>query len=126
MNTQPPFEGSTEYDLAEKDAKIAEQAAQILALRDALKFAHDAMLNWFSSEYANDPRTAKVTAALSTPPPPVVPLEDVRPLVGAINSLLKLAGCPDDHKEWNPCEFCDGKEAAQKALTNFLTQHPLP
>lgn len=41
-----------------RDARIAE-------LEEALKKAHDAMVSWFSSEYANHPLSLEVAAALA-------------------------------------------------------------
>jgi len=97
-----------------------EARAQVLALRETLeKVPRIGGL----IEHPEDLQEL-VNAALSTPPPPVVKLEDVRPLVEAITSLTNLIICPDDHREENPCRYCDGQTDAENLLKTFLTTYP--
>lgn len=51
---ETPFEGSTDYDLAEKDAKIAEQAAQIVALQTIAAYNKSSEIKG-DEEYLFDP-----------------------------------------------------------------------
>ena len=132
--TEIPFEGSTDYDLAEKDAKIAEQAGQIVALRErhlkiaALSAGWDEdgsigpvdPLSWESVgrlalDYAR--------AALSTPAPKVVPLEDVMPLVDALENLRDEQNGPplERHKKHWQAAY----DNANKVLAEFNSKHPL-
>jgi len=106
--------------------ELAKFQAQVLALREAL--GKCTFKDWFDSDQTGEVvvslDAAKVRAALSSPPPPVVKLEDVRPLVVAITSLTNLIICPDDHREENPCRYCDGKANAEELLKTFLTTYP--
>lgn len=124
--------------------QIAEKDAQILALREALAANREntcellAERDWWKDEtrceYAeryvtmqNDVKAAD--AALSAPPPPVCSLEDVRPLVEAIESLTHVRA---QHHEWHGAPDMrpyiihqDRLTSAKEALSQFLTQHPL-
>ena len=65
--------------------KLCEAQAQIVTLRKALEMAKRALINCHSplsiAAYVND-----ITRALSSPPPPVVPMKDVKPLVEALRA----------------------------------------
>ena len=105
-----------------------QQTAHIVALREALKNARHGLFNCLSplntTAYLNE-----IDRALSTPPPPVVPLKDVRMLVEALERIL-----PEWHKEDNGT-YANGQIAgeisvgdmrvAKKALITFITKHPL-
>ncbi len=72
---------------------LADKDAQILALRGCLE--HLRSKDWFTDLDFSLPHTdvicslnaIKVRAALSTPPPPVVPLADVKPLLEVLKEL---------------------------------------
>lgn len=62
-------------------------------------------------------------AALSTPPPTMVPLEDVRPLVEALETcacLPKATMYPD-----GPCLDCKDYKEVHDALATFTAKHQL-
>lgn len=97
----------------------AAQAAQIVQLRSTLQFIRDEC-DWEESpiegENGGDQRIGKAcAAALSFPPPPVVPLEDVRPLVEALRHSYDATNWP-----------ADGSSMQEEALAAFTTKHPLP
>jgi hypothetical protein len=111
--------------------ELAAKDAQIVALREALEQS----MRWHNGSHYRHSKCAGEQAvwrqhrevmesALSSPPPPVVKLEDVRPLVEAITSLTNLIICPDDHREENPCRYCDGQTDAENLLKTFLTTYP--
>lgn len=109
-----------------------EKDAQILALRErhfkiaALSAGWDEdgsigpvdPLSWesvgrLSMDYAR--------SALSTPPPLVVPLEDVRPLLDALKIIAANPGACH-----GPICIYDSGPIATGAIAKFTTQHPLP
>lgn len=62
-------------------------------------------------------------AALSTPPPAMVPLEDVRPLVEALETcacLPKATMYPD-----GPCLDCEDYKEVHDALATFAAKYQL-
>lgn len=76
--------------------KLRESQAQVLALREALEYALDPeYLQAISSSRMEDDADQSVVhcahqmfrAAISTPPPPVVPMADVVPLVEAMDKI---------------------------------------
>lgn len=76
--------------------KLRESQAQVLALREALEYALDPeYLQAISSSRTEDDADQSVVhcahqmfrAAISTPPPPVVPMADVVPLVEAMDKI---------------------------------------
>lgn len=119
-----------EKQLAEKDAKIAkiaEQEAQIVALRGCLE--HLTAKDWFTELECILPHehvtcsldARKVRAALSTPAPKVVPLEDVSPLVETFKEVLKSAM---PHPAYQPSMY-KSWQASNQVLETFTTKHPL-
>ncbi len=111
--------------LAEKDAKIAEQAAQIVALRE--------QLGSFLAQYGcscGHPacrdcwRTKDAKEALSTPAPPVVALEEVQALANALESLRDEQNGPplERHKEHWQAAY----DTANKVLAEFQSKRPQP
>ena len=65
---------------------------------------------------------AEMQAALSTTPPPVVPLEDVRPLREALETIEnRFVDGEDTYEDW---KFMG--ETAVTALATFTAKHPLP
>ncbi len=82
------------------DVQLVEKDAQILALREALQQAlpildRDKDLNDAEIQLCGPMPIARrkalraCQAALSTPPPPVVPLEDVKPLLQILEELAE-------------------------------------
>ena len=70
---------------------------------------------------------AEMQAALSTPPPPVVPLEDVRPLVEALMKLHQNGHGEDcDYLNLTGAACSCGAESAEAAIATFTAKHPLP
>lgn len=97
--------------------KLRESLAQVLALREALEMVLPMVLSYhqLSVEISvDDPALQfaynRAVAALSTPPPPCVPLEDVRPLVDA------LISCKSG---WS-----NGHDLAVEALDQIRAKHP--
>lgn len=132
--------------LAEKDAKNAEQSAQIVALRGVLQQMLPEWHNEDDGTYANgqiageismgDMRMAK--KALSTPAPKVVMLEDHKK---AVNALKRLMACADPNIEsctnedlktavangWAP-EIQEQAQAfldARQVIATFTAKNPL-
>lgn len=131
--------------VAEKDAKIAEQAAQIVALREALPATLNRVFvrGWMRGhentvegtfipilaedeatffeidvkELTEDGSLPELHTSLSASAPKVVSIEDVRPLVEAItNAYITLAG--DEH-----ALLCGEQILAVRNA--FTTKHPL-
>lgn len=125
------FARTLEQELAEAQEINKEQAAHIVALREAIGTC--TFKDWFESEKTGEVvgslDAVKVRKALSTPPPPVVPLKEVRMLVEALERIL-----PEWHKEDNGT-YANGQIAgeisvgdmrvAKKALAAFTAKHPL-
>lgn len=121
-----PLQESMEMrqQLAEKDAKIAEQAAQIVALR---MFAGKVRLaDWKYLESAQLHEDA--TAALSTPAPKVVPLGELQQLLKAIRQYAEFHGGCDHHPDDCPheAEECQIVTALHTALKSLSTKYPQP
>lgn len=100
--------------------QLTEKDAQILALRQALQDATDNCLWRSDSEHPLSTEESqriynKAKAALSTPPPPVVPLEDVKPLVQAAQTLKDAKGRYNTGIAYE--RFLD-------AVNKFTTKHP--
>ena len=121
-----------EAELAEKDAQIA----QLQSERDdahALILALLAELQNIKTYMRSDPITRpcdgnaqvinRIERLLSTPPPPVVSLEDVKPLVKQLTHMAKIAGLMPQPKpgDWDwPELFKD----ACKTIDIFHKKHP--
>jgi len=115
-----------ECELAEKDAKLAKQAAQIVALRKALQDATDNCLWRSDNEHplsaAESQRIYnKAIAALSTPAPKVVLLEDVTPLLDALKIIAANPGASH-----GPSCLYDSGPIATGAIAKFNAKHPQP
>lgn len=124
MIVAPIFAATLERELAEKDAKIAEQAAQIVALR---MFAGKVRLaDWKYLESAQLHEDA--TAALSTPAPKVVPLGELQQLLKAIRQYAEFHGGCDHHPDDCPheAEECQIVTALHTALKSLSTKYPQP
>ena len=150
MIVAPIFAATLERELAEKDAKIAEQAAQIVEIReqytlnlegvrdaamaDARKGVHElhspegeliAKFRW--EEESGDPDVGMPGWAcwiVTNDSPPVVPLEEAKALADALESLRDEQNGPqlERHKErWRAAY-----DQANKILTEFTTKHPQP
>jgi len=108
---------------AEKDAKIAEQAVQIVVLRGCLE--HLTSKDWYQD--GEDEKVVcvlngkKVRAALSTPAPKVVLLEDVTPLLDALKIIAANPGASH-----GPSCLYDSGPIATGAIAKFTTKHPQP
>ena len=76
---------------AESLAKDAQIVALRMALTDTLAIAR---IKWGNLDADANAVMTKADCALSAPPPPVVPLEDVRPLLAAIMDATRLTMCP--------------------------------
>lgn len=129
---ETPFEGSTQYDLAEKDAKIVEQAAQIVALRRMLDhiatkthcaaMAGPAAIPTLEQVWTEfDLISIQASVILSTPAPPVVPLEDVKPLLDALKIIAANPGASH-----GPSCLYDSGPIATGAIAKFNAKHPQP
>ena len=94
------------------ECELAEKDAQIVALREALSSIQKKLQS--ASDYRIHETLAITATALSTPPPPVVPMEDVKPLVEALRSSY-------DVTEWP----ADGSSKQERALATFTTKHPI-
>ena len=84
-----------------------EKDAQIVALRESLQYLYDATS-------CTDLQYKTINEALSTPPPAVVPLEDVRPLVDQLQQYISAF----HRHEWD-CGQLEG------ILSIFTAKHPL-
>lgn len=122
----PIFAATLELELAAKDAKIAEQAGQIVALRGCLE--HLRSKDWFNNPYYTTEvvgiiNASKVRAALSTPAPKVVPLEEAKALADALENLRDEQNGPplERHKEHWQAAY----DTANKVLAEFNSKHPL-
>lgn len=107
---------------AEKDATIAEQAAQIVALREQLgsfvaqygcSCGHPACRDCWRTKDANE--------ALSAPAPKVVLLEDVTPLLDALKIIAANPGASH-----GPSCLYDSGPIATGAIAKFNAKHPQP
>ena len=133
-----PLQESMEIrqQLAEKDAKIAEQAAQIAALRGALASNRENTCelmgerHWWKDEprcgYAEQYKAmqkdvADADVALSTPAPPVVPLEDVIPLLDALKIIAANPGASH-----GPSCLYDSGPISTGAIAKFNAKHLQP
>ncbi len=130
------FARTLERELAEKDA-------QIVALRDALgtlSKAAETCIDYCYSDGSVHHQTFDTKAigtailasrsTLSTPPPPVVPLEDVKPLVEALRAISKQKLSKElDTDEHQSADFEYGYdscvEQSREALTTFTAKHPI-
>lgn len=127
----PGFSGDIVFPGSAKhlETELNAANAQIAALREALKpiasYCPDEWLNPpFQDGYkkVNSLDLVKVRAAFSTPPPPVVPLEDVRPLREALETIEnRFVDGEDTYEDW---KFMG--ETAVTALATFTAKHPLP
>ena len=108
--------------IAEKDAKITEQAAQIVARREQLgsfvaqygcSCGHPACRDCWRTKDANE--------ALSAPAPPVVPLADVTPLLDALKIIAANPGASH-----GPNFLYDSGPIATGAIAKFNAKHPQP
>lgn len=94
--------------------------AQVLALREALETTREAyamtLIGMGESEVL-----AVADAALSGPPLPVVPLEDVIPLLDALKIIFSNPG--SIHGETG---IFDSLEISRGAIAKFQSQHSLP
>lgn len=119
--------------IAEKDAKIAEQAGQIVALREAL-IGCSKRLQVNTANFLGEPIPATcqdapsaldnikaVAAALSTHALPVVVLEDVRPLLDALKIIAANPGASH-----GPNFLYDSGPIATGAIAKFNAKHPQP
>jgi len=86
---------------------LTEKNAQIVALRESLQYLYDATS-------CTDLQYKTINEALSTPPPAVVPLEDVRPLVDQLQQYISAF----HRHEWD-CGQLEG------ILSIFTAKHPL-
>ena len=116
----------------EAESKLTEQAAQIAQLREALGANKENTIELMSERdwWKDEPRCGyqvryeqmkkerqMAESALSSPPPPVVPLEDVRPLVEAAKTLKAAKGRYNTGIAY---------ERFLEAISTFATKHPLP
>jgi hypothetical protein len=113
--------------------KLRESQAQILALREALVgCASRLQIELCRQNGEVIPDSAKnapsalqnilnIAKAMSPSPPPVVPLEDVRPLLDALKIITANPGASH-----GPCCLYDSGPIAARVIAKFTTQHPLP
>lgn len=145
----PDFARTLERELAEKDAQIvalreALQMSQPKCILDLLAISYEAISHLFEvhgcDTHGNEvwmsvreqiPACIKsLKQALSTPPPPVVPLEDVRPLVEALNLYTESERWILEDAEWRfvddpKTNWFSPHELAEKSLATFTTKHPI-
>jgi hypothetical protein len=101
--------------------------AQIVVLRESINLNTGWDLN-FSPNGKELPMTKPkwVQEALAAPPPPVVPLEDVKPLIYALENI-DAQGRPHSGGDTGcGCEQCENYDAVESALRNFTTKYPTP
>jgi hypothetical protein len=116
--------------------KLCEAQAQIVALRDAL--GAYAEFHGGCEHHPDDCPLEEdecrichaLNKAFSTPPPPVVPLEDVKPLVEALRAISKQKLSKElDTDEHQSADFEYGYdscvEQSREALTTSTTKHPI-
>ena len=104
-------------ELAEKDAKLAEQAAQIVALRDVCNVAYKTPRGESLSDHALE----CLEQALSTPAPPCVLMEDVTPLLDALKIIAANPGASH-----GPNFLYDSGPISTGAIAKFTTKYPQP
>ena len=102
---------------AEKDAKIAEQAAQIVALMDVCNVAYKTPRGESLSDHALE----CLEQALSTPAPPCVLMEDVTPLLDALKIIAANPGASH-----GPNFLYDSGPISIGAIAKFNAKHPQP
>lgn len=105
--------------------------AQILALHGALQDATDNCLWRSDNEHPLSKEESqriynKAIEALSSPPPPVVPLTDLQPFLAAIAAYAEFNGGCDHHPEDCPQEAEECKIVAAFNTTQlaFFHKHP--
>jgi hypothetical protein len=101
-----------ERGIAKQAAELAEAQEQVVALRGApTKIAE---LQEGESRLYEGGRQRIAIAALSSTPPPVVPLEDVRPLVDAVKQCFQFS-----------IHLSMAEQNLVSALAAFTAKHPL-
>ena len=140
-----------ELELAEKDAQIvvlreALQMSQPKCILDLLAISYEAISHlfevhgcdthgnevWMSAREQIPACIKSLKQALSTPPPPVVPLEDVKPLVEALTELGDgvhrlsdaLDSCRDGPTSTEVLRY-DRCGMANDRILQFTTKHPI-
>lgn len=85
--------------------------------------AREAQLRAIVSELIPTARTMalqqKATQALAIPAPPVVPVEDVKPLIKALADVIDLA------KFWGHDRYSNDLERAKISLSTFTAKHKI-
>lgn len=115
--SQRGMQAAAKLAIQERDAALA----QVAQLREALETCKVegpyAFEGKFGSPHMRFDRS-KVEQALSSPPPPVVPMADVIPLV----EKLRNSG---HEEECNFLQYADGKcNCYQREIQTFLAKHP--
>lgn len=123
------------------ERELAEKDAQILALREALQPHFNEMerrciaaelrgLKQTSERNRKHPRYISAKKALSTAPPPVVPLEDVRTLAEALQRYAESERWILEDAEWRfvddpKSSWFSPHELAEKAVSTYTAKHPI-
>jgi hypothetical protein len=102
--------------------QLTEAQSANLQLREALeKCEHADDCEWRTPlERWPGPCTCGRNKALTSPPPPVVPLSDVGPLLHELEDLEVLA----PHSEECGCSDCEVFNSIEQALATFRAKHP--
>lgn len=123
-----------ERDLRAALAQVAqmrealEHVSQAIQTRIQGKLPHAYVEQQFPATYGHTPlneywktlgsELVNIAAALSSPPPPVVPMADVRPTIQAFQAWFSTPNNAPPH------EWVRKERDAGKALHNFLTKYP--
>lgn len=119
-----------EKAVADLRRELQESHAREVAYHEALVLYHNALDEGTEncSSMMLEECQAMAEAALSTPPPKVVPMEDVKPMVDAIKPLIEDLRDRESDERCGTCgepypETLDRAEAADKALATFTAKH---